>query len=257
MPPQVVDLTPFAGLLTDGQPHTISLRVAHDGSYWGIGGDLLLYRDPLLAQTSGALTTREIAPTAGETYGEKTGANGGVFTTGASRHLTVGGYVDTSAGRITTTVDETFGFANRQELDLTNFLENLTHDETIDTVTTTIGASGTTVRRVSESYPIRMRSLFQVPEQGQKDFWELPAGVEQSLQQQTTVTVNGVRTFSSLLDDTVNASGLLSRTNGVTTLSGGRDSEDYVASDSTGACYHHKLVAAQGWLKSDQLLPSC
>ena len=38
--------------------------------------------------------------------------------------------------------------------------------------------------------------------------------------------------------------GLLSRTNGVRTMSGGRDSEDYVASDSTGYCYHHKLVAA-------------
>jgi len=51
--------------------------------------------------------------------------------------------------------------------------------------------------------------------------------------------------------------GLLSRTNGVTTMSGGRDSEDYVASDSRGYCYHHKLVAAQGWVTSDKLVPSC
>ena len=72
-----------------------------------------------------------------------------------------------------------------------------------------------------------------------------------------STTVNGAQTFSSWLDDTVNASALLSRTNGVTTASGGRDSEDYVASDSTGYCYHHKLVAAQGWVTSDQLLRSC
>jgi hypothetical protein len=257
MPPQVVDLTPYVGALTDGQPHTISLRVAHDGYYWGIGSDLLLYRDPTLSQITGALVSRSITPDAGETYGENTGANGGTFTTAASRHLNVSGYVDTSSGRVTTTVDQTFAFDNQQELDLTNFLENLTHDETIDTVTTTTDPAGTTVHRVSESYPIRMRSLFQVPQQGQKDFFNLPAGVEQSLQRQTTVTVNGSQTFSSWLDDTVNASGLLSRTNGVTTLSGGRDSEDYIASDSTGACYHHKLVAAQGWVKTDQLLPSC
>jgi peptide N-acetyl-beta-D-glucosaminyl asparaginase amidase A len=257
MPPQVVDLTPYVGLLDDGLPHTISLQVPHDGFYWGIGSDLLLYRDPVLAQTSGALTSQSITPTAGETYGENVGANGGVFTTSASRHLTVSGYVDTSAGRIATTVDQTFGFGNKQELDLTNFLENLTHDETIDTVTTTSTPGETTVRHVSESYPIRMRSLFQVPQQGQKDFFNLPAGVEQSLIRNTTVSVDGVQTFASALDDTVNASGLLSRTNGVTTLAGGRDSEDYAASDSTGACYHRKLVAAQGWVKSDQLLPSC
>jgi len=257
MPPQVVDLTPYVGALNDGQPHTIGLQVAHDGFYWGIGSDLLLYRDPVLAQTSGAVTSQSIAPTAGETYAENVGSNGGVFTTGASRHLTVSGYVDTSAGRVTTTVEQTFGFSNRQELNLTNFLENLTHDETIDTATTTSRAGSTTVRRVSESYPIRMRSLFQVPEQGQKDFFNLPAGVEQSLVRKTTVAVDGVQTFASTLDDTVNASGLLSRTNGITTLSGGRDSEDYIASDSSGACYHHKLVAAQGWVKTDQLLRSC
>jgi Peptide N-acetyl-beta-D-glucosaminyl asparaginase amidase A len=257
MPPQVVDLTPYAGLLDDGQPHTISLRVAHNGYYWGIGSDLLLYTDPVLTQTSGALTSRSITPEAGESYGENTGSNGGVFTTSASRPLRVSGYVDTSAGRVTTTVDQTFGFSNTQELNLTNFLENLTHDQTIDTVTTTTDPSGTTVRDVSESYPIRMRSLFQVPEQGQKDFFNLPAGVEQSLQRRTTVSVDGSQTFSGWLDDTVNSSGLLSRTNGITTLSGGRDSEDYIASDSTGACYHHKLVAAQGWVTSDQLLPSC
>jgi hypothetical protein len=257
MPPQVVDLTPYVGILNDGQPHTISLRVAHDGYYWGIGSNLLLDRDPALSETSGALVSRSITPDAGETYGENTGPNGGVYTTSASRHQHVSGFVDTSAGRITTTVDQTFGFSNRQELNLTNFLENLAHDETIDTSTTTSGPDGTTVRRVSESYPIRMRSLFQTPERGQKDFWNLPAGVEQSLQQRTTVTHNGTQTFSRWLDDTVNASGLRSRTNGVTTLSGGRDSEDYVASDSTGACYHHKLVAAQGWVTSDHLLRTC
>jgi hypothetical protein len=257
MPPQVVDLTPYVAVLNDGQPHTISLRVPHDGFYWGIGSDLLLDRDPVLPQTSGALVTRSVGPDAGETYGENTGSNGGVFTTTASRHVVTSGYVDTSAGRITTTVDQAFGFANKQQLDLTNFLENLTHTETIDTTTTTSGASRTTVRRVSESYPIRMRSLFQVPQQGQKDFFRLPAGVEQSLQRSTTVSVDGTQTFSSWLNDTVNASGLLSRTNGVTTMSGGRDSEDYVASDSTGYCYHHKLVAAQGWVTSDKLVPSC
>ena len=257
MPPQVIDLTPFVGTLTDGAPHTISLQVAHDGYYWGIGGDLLLYRDPVLAHTTGALTSHSITPSAGESYGENVGSNGGVFTTSASRHVSSSGYVDTSAGRIATTVDQTFGFANKQELDLTNFLENLTHDETIETVTTTAAPSGTIVRDVSESYPLRMRSLFQVPEQGQKDFFRLPAGVEQSLVRSTTVTMNGVQTFANSLSDTVNASALLSRTNGITTASGGRDSEDYVASDSTGACYHHKLVAAQGWVTSDQLLPHC
>jgi hypothetical protein len=124
-------------------------------------------------------------------------------------------------------------------------------------VTTTAGLGGTTVRRVSESYPITMRSIFQVPQQGGADFFNLVAGVQQSLDRSTSLSVNGAQTYASRLSDTVNSSGLLSRTNGVTTLSGGRQSEDYVSSDSTGACYHHRIVAAQGWVKTDQLIRSC
>jgi hypothetical protein len=104
----------------------------------------------VLAHTTGALTSQSITPSAGESYGENVGSNGGVFTTSASRDVSASGYVDTSDGRITTTVEQTFGFANKQELNLTNFLENVTHDETIDSVTTT-APSGTTVRHVSES----------------------------------------------------------------------------------------------------------
>ena len=115
----------------------------------------------------------------------------------------------------------------------------------------------TTVSRVFESYPLRMRSLFQLPRARAEGLLQLPAGVEQSLVRNTWVTVNGVQTFASALETPSTRRRASSRTNGVTTASGGRDSEDYVASDSTGACYHYKLVASQGWVTSDRLVPSC
>src|SRR2546422_2627553 len=40
-PPYLVDLTPFAGLLSDGAPHDISFLVVNNGFYWQLGGNVL------------------------------------------------------------------------------------------------------------------------------------------------------------------------------------------------------------------------
>jgi hypothetical protein len=37
----------------------------------------------------------------------------------------------------------------------------------------------------------------------------------------------------------------------------GSTNQDYVYSDSTGVCYNHYLAASQGYLTTDQMLPTC
>ena len=43
--PYRVDLTPFAGLLSDGQPHNVALNVFNANSYFAATATLLLYTD--------------------------------------------------------------------------------------------------------------------------------------------------------------------------------------------------------------------
>ena len=54
--PYRVNLTPFAGLLSNGQPHTVSLSVYNADNYFSATASLLLYTDPGSTQTSGAIT---------------------------------------------------------------------------------------------------------------------------------------------------------------------------------------------------------
>ncbi|HWD83628.1 MAG TPA: peptide-N4-asparagine amidase [Kribbella sp.] len=105
--PLTYDLTPFAGLLADGKPH--EFRVHVDGvpagqSGWFTVPNLHVWTDAHRAQTTGGLTSYAVTPLA--KTDDVTGApnEAGSVDTTASRSLKIGGYVDTSAGRIRTSV---------------------------------------------------------------------------------------------------------------------------------------------------------
>ncbi len=264
--PYRVDLTPFTGQLADGQPHTLSFVVVNNGYYWQLGGNLLVWQDPGAAHTSGALTTYDIAPQATQSVSQTTGATGGLFAFAANRSLEIAGYVDGSAGRVTTDIVQTFTFTNTQVLNLVNFLENLKGETDITTTTTTTASGHTTVRTVADTYPIAMTSAFVVPLGANQPTsssatlrFILPATVTQSFVRNVVVSMDGTTTWWSSLDDTVHAEGVLveSLTTGAHLVASGHDYEDYVYSDAGGVCYNHAIQAAQGYVTSDTMLPTC
>ena len=53
--PYRVNLTPFAGLLSDGNPHTVSLSMFNDDSFFSETASLLLFLDKGSSRTTGAL----------------------------------------------------------------------------------------------------------------------------------------------------------------------------------------------------------
>ena len=99
------DLTPFVGLLTDGKAHDIQVSVVGvpaGQSGWDVPTTMLAWRDPHSTQTTGALL--------GAT--EQPGVNNPVYTdhvltTTGGHALTASGYLNTSHGRVTTTVSRT------------------------------------------------------------------------------------------------------------------------------------------------------
>lgn len=108
--PLYYDLTPFAGLVSDGKPHEFRIHVAGvpaGQSGWFTVPNLHVWTDPFLKQTHGKLTSYSVTPlTKSDVVTGASGAAGSVKTT-ASRSLKISGYVDTSAGRIRTTVQRT------------------------------------------------------------------------------------------------------------------------------------------------------
>ncbi|MBP5865308.1 peptide-N4-asparagine amidase A [Streptomyces sp. LBUM 1478] len=99
------DLTPFAGLLNDGRPHRIEVSVVgvpEGRPGWSTPVNVLVWQDEGSERVTGALTKAETGDlTTSSTY--TPGAEHRVDTRGGDR-LTVAGYVDTSHGRVTTTV---------------------------------------------------------------------------------------------------------------------------------------------------------
>ncbi len=260
IPAYAVDLTPFAGMLSDGHPHTISIQVANNRSFWLTDADLLLYQTADGSPTSGAVATNTIASQATETVNQNANQKSATFNTQASRGYTVTGSVKDASGSVTTTtIQQTMAFTNKQVLNLVNFLENLSGTEDITTTTTTSGPAGTTVTTQTLSYPIGMTSAFQIPRQQTGDDFVLPATIDQTLHQTTTTQVNGATIWSSSLTDSIHGQALLMRnlTTGQNVAANGETTENYVYSDASGACFNHTLAAAQGFVTVDQYKNNC
>ncbi|MFE6271553.1 peptide-N4-asparagine amidase [Streptomyces goshikiensis] len=103
--PVVYDLTPYAALLNDGRPHRIEVSVAGvpaGQSGWSTPANLLLWQDEARAVVTGALTRHDEGEPANSSRWTP-GTEHRLDTEGGHR-LTVAGYLDTSHGRITTTV---------------------------------------------------------------------------------------------------------------------------------------------------------
>ncbi len=58
--PYAVDLTPFASVLSNGQPHTIAVSVYNADQYFSATANLLLYQDAGSTQITGAVTNNTV-----------------------------------------------------------------------------------------------------------------------------------------------------------------------------------------------------
>ncbi|MBV8196200.1 MAG: hypothetical protein JOY80_11820, partial [Candidatus Dormibacteraeota bacterium] len=108
--PYVVDLTPFAGLLTDGAPHTIAIGVIDaayaSGDYWLVGANLLAWVDQGSTQTTGGLDSSSAPAAPTESAVSDPSGNSAGETFSAQHALSWSGHVQTSAGTESTSVQE-------------------------------------------------------------------------------------------------------------------------------------------------------
>ncbi|HSR96266.1 MAG TPA: peptide-N4-asparagine amidase [Kofleriaceae bacterium] len=125
--PYRVDLTPFAGVLSDGQPHTVAVSVFNAQDHFSTTASLLLFLDHRSTRVRGnvLVDTLVAAPTPKLTTNIVTAADGtisGPVEVTESRVYRIAGFVDTSHGRVQTEVTGDIQFANRQRFDITDVL---------------------------------------------------------------------------------------------------------------------------------------
>ncbi len=161
-----VELSPFAGLLSDGQPHSLSLSLAGANNYFSVTGALFLYLDHHAATVTGAVTRNTLAAAPSPittntiaTVGTKT--NGAVKTV-SRRAYTISGYTVGSQGRIDNTVQETSDFTSKEDFQINNVIyrqsiAQLTQTTVQATSTGGAAASGT----ASYTYPLAVDLLLK------------------------------------------------------------------------------------------------
>lgn len=125
--PYRVDLTPFAGVLSDGQPHTVAVSVFGAQDHFSTTASLLLFLDHRSTRVRGSVLvdTLAAAPTPKVTTHITTAADGtisGPVDVTESRAYRIAGFVDTSHGRVQTEITGDIQFANRQRFDITAVL---------------------------------------------------------------------------------------------------------------------------------------
>lgn len=203
--PYRVDLTPFAGHLNDGKPHTIRVGIVGLRNYVFIKGTLLAWRDASAEIVNGAVTknTLKSAAITVADAGLKATGDGldGRSLTHARRDYEISGFVDTSHGRVTTRLRQNIRFVNDQTLVASPAGQGwaLKQSTTVATRRDVTSGSGTARTKIDETFPLtvddRIATADGVTREDLKVF--------QGLKRMTALSAPGAPSRTALYDATL------------------------------------------------------
>jgi hypothetical protein len=249
--PYRVDLTPFAGVLSNGQQHTVALRVLNANSWFSATGTLLLYLDHGSTQVTGELTANTIGSAPNPTINEnvQTDASGnvtGTVTTISSREFSVAGFVNTSRGRIDTQVTQSVNFNNVQNFSITasTYTQDISQETVLKSATTTQHGPVQFQTFETFQYPLTLNYSTTVAADGSGS--QLGT-VSQEFKDELLSPF-----FARSVDNKVNSTDTLNfnATGHITGNSGAKSSQSYNAFDTRGLRYSCTLESQNNALTS-------
>ena len=250
--PYRVDLTPFAGVLSNGQPHQVGVRVFNANNYFLVAASLLLYLDHGASHVTGAVTQNTLAaapqPTVQENLTTATdGSITGTVTTRSARSFTLAGYVDTSHGRVETTVRQALDFSNRQQFDVatTQYVQSIAQQTTISSATETKRGHAVALAARQLSYPFSLGFASIANADGSSS---QTTTVDQKLASEAAAIGNGLPFVEAVSNAVSSADTLLFDAGGNFTGNQNRKSSQTYRSLGTAGCYSRSLTADNGVL---------
>ncbi len=247
--PYRVNLTPFAGILSNGQPHTVSLSVYNADSYFSATASLLVYVDPNITQVTGGITKNTLAapnPSVTENINAGETAITGTVDVSSKRSFTITGYANTSAGKVTTEVYQSVNFTNNQHFDITGskYEQDIKITSAVSSkATTSGGTSPRTVSVQSYTFPFTMDIVEKVLADGGINE---TTTADQNYTATVNTTQNKVTTYVSSMVNTGQHTDTLEFDSAGNFIgnTGQSAAQQYNYNDSTGAAYICDLTAA-------------
>jgi hypothetical protein len=244
--PSRIDLTPFAGQLDDGLPHTVSVQVYGAQDNFSVTAALLAWRDPGAPVLSGAVTHNTLAaPTVQvDDHGLVVdGANAtGRVTVASHRDYRIAGTVFTSHGPVTTVVEQAMKFSNTQDfvIDDTRYAQKIAQRTDVHTAVTTYDPRGVTLRSTHASYPLAVDFVETLS--GNAVVLDTTISQERKVQQRT----DGPRGESSWTTSdeivTPHATTSYDQTTGAATTTNSTSRQRVHVEDSRLGCYDRTIV---------------
>ncbi len=242
-----VDLTPFAGLLSNGAPHRISLRVAGADNYFLATATLFLYLDHSSTQVSGALTANSLqppAPVVQTNISTATGYPNGTVSVTSARRFTVAGYVQTSHGRVDTEIQGAVSFSNQQNFTIsaTQYVQAIQQATTVSLVTQRREGLQRASEVQSFNYPLTLKIAEAIAPDGSAT--QATTAAQQYLTQDAALNglLPSLRTITNEVDaaDTLQ----LDATGAVTGHTGQSSRQRYFRLSTTDGIYERQITAA-------------
>ncbi|WP_419728172.1 peptide-N4-asparagine amidase [Lichenicola sp.] len=258
--PYSVELTPFAGAVDDGRPHTISLSVAGADNYFSVTGTLYLTLDHGSQTVRGAVTRNTLgAPTPVVTntiVQNGSTATGNVLTT-STHDYEISGYAVTSHGLVTTTVAQSSHFSNNQSFDVTPTVDDQTIAQRTDTLSavTTATPTGQTVVQKAFSYPLDLRYAYIVNSDGSA---AQTTAVTQSLETGRVRLIDGLPVEASAVHEIVAPSDVINFTAaGAVSSHVGNSSAEYLFGDTATGCVTRRETSTNSVLSTASSTAAC
>jgi Peptide N-acetyl-beta-D-glucosaminyl asparaginase amidase A len=250
--PYRVDLTPFAGLLSNGQPHAIGVTVFNAFEYFSTVATLLVYEDHGSKQVTGAVTENTLTVPNPVVVNNVTlnssGAGGGAVSVTSAQKFTIAGYVNTSHGRVSTRIDENVHFSNAQNVTstATEFAQSAVQTSTVNAKTTTQTGPLAVTKETNVSYPFSIKFVETVETNGDID---QTSKVEQNFERDETEFLDGFPLLRSSVLNQVSSGDTAVFVPSATGFSLGPNTDQssqqtYISKDSLGHCYSRTLTAA-------------
>ena len=176
----------------------------------------------------------------------------GAVTVTSAQNFTVAGYVNTSHGRVSTTIQGNTNFSNVQNVTstATQFGQGVVQTSTVNTKTTTQSGFLATTKQTNVSYPFTINYLETLESNGNIG---QTSNVDQNFKREETESLEGFPIFHSNLSNEVTSTDDAVFVASPTGFSLGPNSnqsskQTYVYQDTLGGCFSRTLTAANNEL---------
>jgi hypothetical protein len=249
-----VPLSPFAGVLSNGAQHSISLSVFGANNYFSVAGALFLYLDPNSTTVTGKVTKNTLSATpvvnTTNTIASTDSGISGKVDTSELRKFTIAGTVTGSHGTINYQVDQSTKFTNDQTFAITasTYLQNIKQDTVTTVATTTATTGGTSVATATHDTPLTADISEGFAANG-NGFQK--TSISQLFADTNKMLTNGtVTNSSSYTDSIITGDTLLIGGNYITGNKDQSSSASYLTKGTNQPCFGQKLASLNGTLIS-------